>query len=306
MQPWNVIASRPAKQDAGWRVVASREAQQANQQEQNAADRGDTPLANSGQDVIRGSSNIPLSEKGLQQSKELGEQFARKGGVDLIVASDLTRAQQTGQAIASACEAPMAVTPALHPWHLGEIEGQPTKEVLDRINEYIVKHPDEDVPGRGPQSIHDGESFNDFKSRLLPYVMQMMAVAQRNPNLLLLLVTHYRDLRLLEAWVDRGTKPTMEINEQAMTQTGATPGEVYHFSPSQRGRWTLKHVDMEKDDPLPGGLYIVRHAVTEWNAENSEQDQERATSRTGDSGGGPQETSGPSQSSGPAGAEPKV
>jgi broad specificity phosphatase PhoE len=227
-------------------------------------------MAKSGEDIIRGSSNIPLSQEGQQQAEQLAQRFKAKGFHGEIHVSDLLRARQTAAPIAAATESPIvSETSGLHPWHLGQIEGQPTKQVLGDMNRYMLKKPNVPVPGRGPHSSQDGEAFNSFKRRLLNFVIPQVDSLKQDPEKQILDVTHYRDLRLIEAWIRRGAPKSMEIDIPHMVGKGDAPGSV------SRVFWSgnkpkIEKVNMKSDTPLPGGLYFARHGITLWNGESKQ------------------------------------
>ena len=72
-------------------------------------------------DVVCGRTDIPLTEKGLQQARELAEQVAA-APVDLILASPLQRAQQTAQVVAERIHAPIVTEPLLLEQDFGDYE----------------------------------------------------------------------------------------------------------------------------------------------------------------------------------------
>jgi len=72
-------------------------------------------------DVVCGRTDIPLTEKGLQQARELAEQVADTP-VDLILASPLQRAQQTAQAVAERIHVPIVTEPLLLEQNFGDYE----------------------------------------------------------------------------------------------------------------------------------------------------------------------------------------
>lgn len=222
----------------------------------------------SGEDIIRGTSNIPLSPKGLEQAKLLGERFKAKGGIDHIISSDLHRAVQTANGIAKATGAKIVDrTKQLQPWALGEIEGQPTKKVLDQINRYILKKPNVAVPGKGPLSTSKGESFANFKRRTLNFVKEGLSELKANPQEKVVWVTHYRDLRLLESWIKKGAPSSLEIDAPHMAQKGDPPGSVHRLY-CKDGKVTLDKVNMDSGEKLSPGIYVVRHGCTRFNGEN--------------------------------------
>lgn len=72
-------------------------------------------------DVVSGRTDIPLTEKGLEQAETLAELVAETE-VDLILASPLQRAQQTAQAVARRIGAPIITEPLLLEQDFGSYE----------------------------------------------------------------------------------------------------------------------------------------------------------------------------------------
>lgn len=72
-------------------------------------------------DVVCGRTDIPLTEKGLAQARDLAERVA-KTKVDLILSSPLIRAQQTAQVVAGRIGAPVVVEPLLLEQDFGDYE----------------------------------------------------------------------------------------------------------------------------------------------------------------------------------------
>ncbi len=66
----------------------------------------------------------PLSERGVSQAARLGARLAGTG-ISNILASDLTRAAMTAEALAAATGAPVAHSPLLHERSFGELRGTP-------------------------------------------------------------------------------------------------------------------------------------------------------------------------------------
>src|SRR5262249_2797830 len=89
---------------------------------------------------FRGSSDIPLTAQGLDEANNLGMKLAQRGGVDRIFTSDLIRAHQTAAAIHRYTRAPIVYAgSALHPWHLGGLEGQEiTPDKVDFMNSLVT------------------------------------------------------------------------------------------------------------------------------------------------------------------------
>jgi len=208
-----------------------------------------------GGEKFRGSSDIPLDEKGLQKGYDLAQQLARKGGLDRLLVSDLTRTRQTAAIINKYTRAPIVHSgPELHPWHLGELEGQPvTQDAVDFINHLVTKEPDFKIPGAGPLSIAQGESFNDFKNRALPFIDQALREHISQPQERTGLVTHYRVKKLVDSWVRAGAEADYKIDPGEMLQKGDAPGTITRLHYDPRVGVQLSEVDPKTSAPLPGG-----------------------------------------------------
>ena len=221
----------------------------------------------SGGDFIRGSINVPLAPDGIAQAVQLGKQFAAKGGLSKIVASDLVRAQQTAQAISHFTGAQIATSPTLHPWHLGEFEGQPTAKVIDKIHEFAQRKQDLPISGQSAQSSAPGESFNSFKARTLgpgSAIQAALAEHRVNPDAKIALVTHLRDVKLTDAWVKAGAQPSLAIHTKTMVTPGDEPASVHRLF-EDNGTVRLEPVNMRSSKQLVGGVYIARHGRTSMN-----------------------------------------
>jgi broad specificity phosphatase PhoE len=227
-------------------------------------DKGE--MARSGEDFLRGSIDLPLSPDGVQEAKVLGGRFKAKGGVDKIEVSNLHRAVQTAEAISKSTGTPITKQVAdLRPWHLGHFEGKATKSVLGDIHNYIVKKPNVKIPGKGEGSTAPGESFNDFKRRTLGGLKGKLEELKKDPTKKTALVTHYRPLRLAQAWAQKGFPPSMEINTATMTQKGSDPPASVHRIYWKGSKPKMEKVDMNSNTKFPGGIYIVRHGATKYN-----------------------------------------
>ena len=75
-------------------------------------------------DLILGTTDLPLNETGEAQARELAEEVARLGDVDVIIASPLLRAQTTARAVAERCGLYIVTDERLREWDYGEFEGK--------------------------------------------------------------------------------------------------------------------------------------------------------------------------------------
>lgn len=219
---------------------------------------------------FRGSSEIPLTGEGVAAASQLAQKIASRGGLDEIQASSLGRTVHTAKILSHYTHAPITyVGDGLHPWHLGSLEGREiTPELLDLQKGMVKDSPDLVVPGRGPLSTADGESFNAFKTRALGKLQDLISKSSTDPNRKIGVVTHYRVKKLLDAWLRKGMNPEGDIDTQDMTthMGHENPGSIDKLVIDPYAGPQMQAVDLENDKSnLGGGLYFLRHERTEWN-----------------------------------------
>ena len=73
---------------------------------------------------ISGRTDVPLTEKGLQQAQALAKNAVDKG-IEVILASPLLRARQTAQAVSDAIGVPVEIDERLIELDFGSFEGAP-------------------------------------------------------------------------------------------------------------------------------------------------------------------------------------
>ena len=209
----------------------------------------------SGVDVIRGSSDIPLNAEGKAQAKELGKRLA--GKVTCIYTSPLERAKETaGEIGESNPKAMILVRPQLMPWKLGKYEGQPTSEVLKDMRDMILNRPGDVPPGKGPKSTASGESFDTFRKRVLGFIKD--EIEEHKEGDVDLYSTHYRIIKILQAWEAAGHPNDLHIDKSVMVSHSGKeePGDLFLF--------TDKKLNPVENITEPG-MYFVRHGRTAWN-----------------------------------------
>ena len=103
---------------------------------------------------ISGRTDIPLTQRGLEQAKQLAEN-AKGKGIDLILVSPLLRARQTAQAVCDALDLPMSVDERLIELDFGIFEG------LDRGDPDFNRY-----RGQLPLRFPGGESAFDLAKRV--------------------------------------------------------------------------------------------------------------------------------------------
>ena len=165
-------------------------------------------------DRIRGWKDVPLVEKGRREAKMAGTKLVGKG-IQVILSSDLSRARETAEIIGHILHIKPTFTEKLRPWNLGELTGQSTKEALPKISKYIEDMPDKPVP--------KGESFNDFKNRAFDGLAEIIKHAAGKK---ILIVSHHRMERLLEAWHQEGQPLSGDIDLKTFQSKGDPPGGI--------------------------------------------------------------------------------
>lgn len=75
-------------------------------------------------DRISGTTDIPLTERGLAQAREMAEKAAAYGDIFRIIASPMLRARMTAQCAAEALGLEIQIDERLREWDYGEFEGK--------------------------------------------------------------------------------------------------------------------------------------------------------------------------------------
>ena len=165
------------------------------------------------QDRIRGWSDPELSEEGHREVEETARKLI-ESGIELIVSSDLTRAQQTALAVKEHTGARMEITDKLRPWNVGHFTGQESKDVHPKMREY-ARTPDERIP--------KGESLNEFRQRFFEGLAEAIASAGKRK---LCIVTHHRGERLIKAWIAKGSPAGKDIDLEVFFRHGEPPANA--------------------------------------------------------------------------------
>lgn len=103
--------------------------------------------------IASGSRDVPLSETGRRQARELGER--RRGSIDAVFCSDLRRAVETAEIAFP--DMPLRSDPRLRECDYGELTGQPSKAI------------DEEWPGRIDIPFPGGESVAEVAGRVASF-----------------------------------------------------------------------------------------------------------------------------------------
>jgi probable phosphoglycerate mutase len=188
---------------------------------------------------LQGHLDIPLNDEGERQAALLGGALALET-IDLVVSSDLTRARQTAQAVASLRGLAVQQDPALRERCYGGFEGLLYSEIEARFPAEFAAWQARDVDAPLPDGKHRGESFRDFFARATGAILAWGAL---HPGKTIALVAHGgvlecayrlalglpletpRDFTVFNASINRFTVQDGKLNLESW-------GEVGHLRPA--------------------------------------------------------------------------
>jgi probable phosphoglycerate mutase len=135
---------------------------------------------------LQGHLDIPLNAEGERQAKLLAEALAPES-IDLVAASDLQRARQTAQAVATPRKLSVHIEPGLRERCYGGFEGLLYSEIEQRFPAEFAAWQARDIDGVLPSGKNRGESFREFYTRSTDAIL---ALAAAHPGRTLALVAH--------------------------------------------------------------------------------------------------------------------
>ncbi len=183
-------------------------------------------------DRIRGWTDWPLSEEGRLEAHHLAAILPMPP--DILLCSNLTRANQTAIIIARVVGLQLQMTKDLLPWDVGLYVGANAKETVPKLARFAILTPLEAVPG--------GESFHTFRTRFLTGLLKALQKYQG----LIGIVTHHRNERLLKAWAKLGYPENGDIDPDEFTKKGETTGYCEIIAvPVNRLELYAKHVELQ-------------------------------------------------------------
>ena len=131
---------------------------------------------------IQGQLDIPLNDRGRWQAGRAAEVLADEP-ITAIYASDLLRALETAQAVATAVGLPITNDVGLRERSFGVFQGHSFVEIEARLPEQALRWRKRD-PAFVPEG---GECLNDFRDRVIACVDSLAA---RHPGELIAIVAH--------------------------------------------------------------------------------------------------------------------
>ena len=133
---------------------------------------------------IQGSTDIPLNDKGREQARALAENIA-KLKVEAIWTSDLMRAKETGEIVASALGIPMREDRRLRECHYGEAEGMHSEDIRKKFGEDLwhkLRH-----PGNFDCGFPNGETKQEVVNRVMESLREIKTITD---NRIMAISTH--------------------------------------------------------------------------------------------------------------------
>jgi broad specificity phosphatase PhoE len=197
---------------------------------------GKTAL-NAGQnseDRIRGWVDVPLDQSGLRQAEHDGE-ILKGLGIKEIHSSDLSRAETTASIIAERLGIDAVhASKNFRPWNLGELQGKASKDAQPVLQAYVKE---------GHKTVPEGECFLDFAYRFLPAFKKLLHRSEilGKP---LLLCTHYRGVKLLEAWI---AGKNDDIDLPTFFKDDVQTGEIFRLEGDGKGGWKMHPISGAKE-----------------------------------------------------------
>ena len=135
-----------------------------------------------------GQTDLPLSEEGRRQARELRVRFER-ADIGAVISSDLVRSRETAESIAAGVGVPVVARRDLREIDLGQWEGCTFQDIAARFPEAFVAR-GKDIGG---YRVPGGESFSDCGNRVVPALQSILHGSSGN----VVIVAHAGVNRLL-------------------------------------------------------------------------------------------------------------
>jgi broad specificity phosphatase PhoE len=136
----------------------------------------------------QGHSDTHLNDAGREQARRVA---ADLGSVDVIYASDLTRARETAEIIAADLGLDVRTDARLRERSFGAWEGLSMPEIEEQFGDALARWRLGDGPGAD-----DAEPFEAFAERVREFVEEVLA---RHPDEAVLVVSHGGSIRVIHA-----------------------------------------------------------------------------------------------------------
>lgn len=142
-------------------------------------------------DIILGTTDIPLNETGLLQAKELAETVYKLGDVDIIISSPMIRAYTTALAVAEKCGLEIITDDRLREWNYGEFEGKSrfTDGFAENKREFAVK-----MQGGGESLLRLSHRVYGFLDEIIEKYADKNVLAVSHGGICRVIETYFNDM----------------------------------------------------------------------------------------------------------------
>ena len=173
----------------------------------------------------------PLTDKGISQASALAERLSNSFQVKTIWSSPILRAKETAEIVAKKLELPLKISPALREFDCGMLEGRTDPEAWNAYRK-LIRAWDEDQAYK-QRILPDGESFNDLKTRFVPFINGLFE-SSRALSGDILLITHggllYQMLPLVVSNIDRAYTKANRLGNCDFFITQPHEGKLVHIN----------------------------------------------------------------------------
>ncbi|MDO6447916.1 histidine phosphatase family protein [Oceanobacillus profundus] len=148
---------------------------------------------------LQGQQDIPLSEVGVNQARELGLHFQNQHIVfEHVYTSDLLRAHQTAQLITKGMSiSKFTIEPNLRERFYGELEGEYIDDIVKLMPDYDKNF--------GVKMQYGIESLEDMQKRMVSILTSIAKVTEGSPTLI---VSHGGSINALLHYITKGEMGT--------------------------------------------------------------------------------------------------
>ncbi|KAK7263106.1 hypothetical protein RJT34_30690 [Clitoria ternatea] len=155
---------------------------------------------------IQGHLDVELNETGRQQAAAVGDRLSRDSKISAIYSSDLQRAFETAQIIASKCGKLEVVKDSdLRERHLGDLQGHIYHELAKTnptaYKAFLSKNEDQEIPGGGESLV---QLFDRSTSALV-------RIGLKHKGERVVVVTHGGFIRALYKWACPNGRPAGKV-----------------------------------------------------------------------------------------------
>lgn len=200
---------------------------------------------------VTGSVDVPLTDKGRDQARELKNRI----GSDIAVfTAPNSRSRETGRIVNQDSQD----AEWLRPWGLGRYEGMTLDAARAATNRLVTDTPDES-PGISRYSGKEGDTFNSVAGRLVAGTLAQRATMK--PGARILNITSGRALHIIHSAARKGFEGIDKDN--LVNKSGfSKPGDLFrlYWMGPLSGLERVFSDFMESD-----GQFFAQHGETDWN-----------------------------------------